>query len=123
MMERFMYFWLNYSDGNNHIERIPVAVKNIDQLFRMASEILESDKIHLFLLSDGTLIEDNEYLKSLETATGLIVCTEEQIQKLSIYFDIKRYLHFKNIFYPLNIYYVIRHVWRAKALFNTNYKN
>ena len=20
-METFMYFWLNYSDGNNHIER------------------------------------------------------------------------------------------------------
>ena len=27
----FMYFWLNYCD-KNHIERIPVAVKNIDHL-------------------------------------------------------------------------------------------
>ena len=25
----FMYFWLNYCD-ENHIERIPVAVKDID---------------------------------------------------------------------------------------------
>ena len=33
MMETFMYFWLNCSDGNNLIERIPVAVKNIDHLF------------------------------------------------------------------------------------------
>ena len=31
----FMYFWLNYWDGNHHIERIPVAVKNIfDQAVR-----------------------------------------------------------------------------------------
>ena len=53
MMETFIYFWLNYCDGN-HIERIPVAVKNIDHLFRMASEIIEFDKLHLFLLSNGT---------------------------------------------------------------------
>ena len=44
----FMYFWLNYSD-ENHIERIPVAVKNIDHLFNLASEIIEADKLHLFL--------------------------------------------------------------------------
>ena len=103
MMETCMYFWLNNSDGNNHIERIPVAVKNIGHLFRIASEIIESDKLRLFLLSDGTRIDYNKYLESLETATELIVCTEEQIQKLSIYFDTKRYLHSKNISYPLNI--------------------
>ena len=45
----FMYFWLNYCDEK--IERIPVAVKNIDHLFNMASEIIEADKLHLFLLS------------------------------------------------------------------------
>ena len=92
----FMYSWLSYCDGN-HIERIPIVVKNIDHLFCMASEIIESDKLHLLLLSDGTWIDDNEYLESLETATELIVCTEEQIQKLLIYSDVKRYLHFKNI--------------------------
>ena len=91
-----MYFWLNYSDGN--IERVPVTVKNIDHVFRMASEMFESDKLYLFLLSDGTRIDDNQYLESLETATELIVCIEEQIEKLSIYFGIKRYLSFKNIF-------------------------
>ena len=31
----FMYFWLNYCD-KNHIERIPIAVKNIDHLFNMS---------------------------------------------------------------------------------------
>ena len=43
----FMYFWLNYCDENHHIERIPVAVKNIDHLFSLASEIFEADRLHL----------------------------------------------------------------------------
>ena len=29
----FMYFWLNYSDEYHHVERIPIAVKNIDHFF------------------------------------------------------------------------------------------
>ena len=101
-----MYFWLNYCD-KNHIERIPVAVENIAHLFRLASEIVEADRLHLFLLSDGTRIDDNEYLRSLENGTELIVCTEEQIQKLLIYFELKRYLSFKNISHPLNIDYFL----------------
>ena len=102
----FMYSWLNYCD-ENHIERIPVAVKDIDHLFnlagkiikavRMASEIIESDKLRLFLLSDGTRIDNNEYLSSLENGTKLIAGAEEQMQKLSVYFELKRYLRFKNI--------------------------
>ena len=103
----FQYFWLNYCDENHHIERIPVAVKDIDHLFNMASEIIEADKLHLFLLSDGTRIDQNEYLSSLEHGTELIVCTEEQIQKLLIYFELKRYLTLKNISYSLNIDYFI----------------
>ena len=82
-------------------------MKNIDHLFRMASEIIEVDNLHLFLLSDGTRIGDNEYLSSLENGTELIVCTEEQIQKLLIYFEIKRYLSLKNISHPLNIGYFL----------------
>ena len=101
-----MYFWLNYYD-ENHVERIPIAVKNIDHLFRMATEIIEADTLHLFLLSDSTRIDENEYLGSLETATELIVCTGEKIQKLSIYFELKRYLSLKNISYPLNIDYFL----------------
>ena len=101
-----MYFWMNYCD-KNHIEKISVTVKNIDHLFNMASEIIEADRLHLFLLSDGTQIDDNEYLESLENGTELIVCTEEQIQKLSIYFKLKRYLTLKNISYPLNIDYFL----------------
>ena len=83
-----MYSWLNYCD-ENHIGRIPVGVKNIGQIFNLASEIIEADKLHLFLLSDGTRIDENEYLSTLENGTELIVCTEEQIQKLSSYFELK----------------------------------
>ena len=106
-----MHFWLNYVDKSN-VERITIGVKNIDHLFRMSSEITESDTLHLFLLSDGTRIYENEYLESLESATELTVCTEEQIRKLSIYFELKRYLRLKSISYPLNIDYFI---WRLAA--------
>ena len=101
-----MYFWLNYCD-ENHIERVPIAVENIGHLFHLASQIIKADRLHLFLLSDGTRIDDNEYLESLENGTELIVCTEKKIEKLSIYFEIKRYLSLKNISYPLNIDYFI----------------
>ena len=37
------------------------AVKNINHLFHLASEIIEVDRLHLFLLSNGTRIDDNEY--------------------------------------------------------------
>ena len=60
---------------------------------------MEADRLHLFLLSDGTRIDENEYLSSLKDDTELIVCTEEQIQKMSIYFELKRCLSLKNIFY------------------------
>ena len=60
---KFMYFWLDYSDNNNHIERIPFAAKNINHHSCMAiEELLESDELHLFLLSYGTWIDDSEYL-------------------------------------------------------------
>ena len=94
----FIYFWLNYCN-ENHIERIPVGVKNIDHLLRMVNETIKADNLHLFLLSDGTRIDNNEYLESLKYGTELIVCTEEQIQNLLIYFELKRYLSFKNISY------------------------
>ena len=61
-----MNFWLNYCDENHHIERVLVAVKDIYHLFNLASEIIKADGLHLFLLSDGARIGDNEYLESLK---------------------------------------------------------
>ena len=65
-------------------------MKNMGHPFRMACEIIEFDVFNLFLLSDGTRIDDNEYLEILERGTELIVCTENQIWKLSAYFELKR---------------------------------
>ena len=81
----FMYFWLNYVDKGD-VERIPITVKNIGHLFHMASEIIEADRLHLFLLSDGTRIDNNE----LENGAEWIVCTEQQMEKILIYFELKR---------------------------------
>ena len=84
---------------------MPISVKNIDYLFNMVSEIIEADRLHLFLLSDGTRIDDNEYLESLENGTELIVYTEEQIQKLLIYFELKKIpkpqKHLSSVKHPL----------------------
>ena len=55
----FLYFWLNYCDGNRHIERTPIAVKNIDHFFNLTGEIIKADRLHLFLLSDDTRIRIN----------------------------------------------------------------
>ena len=44
----FMYFWLNYCDENDHIERVPVAVKSLYHLFNLDSEIIKADRPHLF---------------------------------------------------------------------------
>ena len=63
----------------------------------MASELFESGKLHLLVISDGTRIDDNEYLKSLENATELTVCTEEKMQKIANLF-----FH-KKISYDVNI--------------------
>ena len=104
---RCFYAFLVELFDENYIKRIPIAVKDIDHLFNMASEIIKADRPHLFLLSDGTRIDDNEYLESLENGTELIIYTEEQIQKLLIYVELKRYLSLKNISYPLDIEYFI----------------
>ena len=100
----FLYFWLNYCDEN--IERTPIAVENIDHFFNLANEIIKADRLHLFLLSDSTRIDNNEYLSSLENGTELIVCTEEQMQKLSVCYELKRYLIFKNISYHLAAFWM-----------------
>ena len=83
-------------------------MKKIDHLFNLVSEIIETDGLHLFLLYDGTRINGNEYLSTPENGTELILSTEEQIQKLLIYFELKRYLSLKNIsHHSLNIDYFI----------------
>ena len=45
----------------------------INRLFHLASEKIEADSVHMFLLSDGSRIDENEYLSSLEHGIELIV--------------------------------------------------
>ena len=85
MIEKpFIYFWLNYCN-ENHIEKIPVAVKDRDDLFNLTSEMIGgADNLHLFLLPGCTQIDNNEYLSNLENDPELMASTEEQLQKLLI---------------------------------------
>ena len=82
----FMYFWLNYCD-ENHAERIPIAAENINHLFHLASEVMKADAFWQYSDWWGWILKQprRRYRK-------LIVCTEEQIQKLLIYFELKKIL-------------------------------
>ena len=91
-----MYFILKYS-GENGFEKRYVSVTDIDNLRLLASEVLRSPStdISLFLFVDGTQIDDNDYLESLESWTKLFIYEPNQREKLLIYFNIKRYFETK----------------------------
>ena len=95
-------------DKNNHNETFPLGVKNNEHLFCKARKLFESDELFLFLALDGTQIDENENLNSLETTTEITASAEKQTRKLSSYFHVKRYLRPKNISYPVNIDYFLR---------------
>ena len=84
-----MYFLLNYCK-DNQFDYVAINVSSIKKLFDLASDILDSRDLCLFLFVDGTQIDDNEYLKTLRSWTQLLVCTSEQNEKFLIYFDAKR---------------------------------
>ena len=87
-----MYFVLNYS-AQNGFDHAHVNVTDLDNLLLLASNILDClvQDVSLFLFVDGTLIDENEYLKTLDSWTELFICKPCQKEKLLIYFDIKRY--------------------------------
>ena len=91
-----MYFILKYS-GENGFEKRYINVTDIDNLGLLASEVLLClpIDISLFLFVDGTQIDDNDYLETLESWTELFICKPGQREKLLIYFDIKRYFESK----------------------------
>ena len=53
--------------GHNGFDNIAVNVTSLEKLLDLASDILDipSQDVSLFLFVDGTLIDDNEYLKTL----------------------------------------------------------
>lgn len=87
-----MFFILNFC-GENGFYHCSVHVSDINHLFSKASDILKCSKqdLSLFLFVDGILIDENDYLKTLEPGTELIIYKSDQKDKLLIYFDIKRY--------------------------------
>ena len=91
-----MYFILKYS-GESGFEKRNISVTDIDNLRLLASEVLQClpIDISLFLFVDGTQIDDNDYLETLESWTELFICKPSQREKLLIYFDIKRYFELK----------------------------
>ena len=90
---------MNYCDENHHIERIPVAVQNIDHLFHLASKTAEPDRFYLFLISESIRIDEYEYLSSLEDDTELIICKEEQIDLFWIEKILKPQKHLLSVKY------------------------
>ena len=87
-----MSFVLNFS-AQNGFDYVHVNVTDLENLLLLASDILDcpAQDVLLFLFVDGTLIDENEYLKMLDSWTELFICEPCQKEKLSIYFDIKRY--------------------------------
>ena len=54
--------------------------------------MLGADNLHLFLLFDGSRIDNNEYLSSLENGIELIVCTKEKNPEIVDQFWIEKIL-------------------------------
>ena len=70
-----MYFVLIFCVRNGS-DDISVDVTSLEKLLDLASDILDipSQDISLFLFVDETLIDDNEYLKTLPAWTQLLIC-------------------------------------------------
>ena len=85
-----MYFLLIFC-RHNGFDDIAVNVTSLEKLFELASDILDipSQDVSLFLFLDGTLIDDNEYLKTLPVWSQLLICKYFKKKRLLIYFDIK----------------------------------
>ena len=84
-----MYFLLIFC-RHNGFQDIPLNVICLEKLLDLASDILDipSQDILVFLFVDGTIIDDNEYLKTLPVWSQLLIC--KPCQKDLIYFDVKR---------------------------------
>ena len=96
-----MYFNLIYIDSHEKsLEKIPIAVRSIMTIFDMAEQILDIERHSLVLLlfEDVTRIDDKEYLESLNKDTDLLICTEEQHEKLFFF----NYFLLKKVFTALN---------------------
>ena len=81
-----MYFVLNFS-AKNGFDHVCVNLTDLDNLLLLASNILDClvQDVSLFLFVDETLIDENEYLKTLDSWTELFICKLCQKEKLNLF--------------------------------------
>ena len=85
-----MYFLLIFC-GSNGFDDIAVNVTSLEKLLVLASDILDisSQDVSLFLFVDGTLIDGNEYLKTLPVWSQLLICKPCQEKRLLNYLALR----------------------------------
>ena len=81
----FLHFWLNYCD-ENRVERILIAVKNINHLFHLASEITEADRLYLFLLSCDSCDSSLGSLEDVLPSTNILQSRKPLLRRCLFFF-------------------------------------
>ena len=86
-----MFFFKKHEDDDD-FETIDVDLQNFDELLAVASEKLccTREKIFIFSFTDGTLIDENNYLKTLPIWTKLLICKKEELNKFLYFFYVKK---------------------------------
>ena len=83
-----MHFLLYFYDEDG-FQNISIDVIDFEYLCFLASYLFKTRDLCLFLFSDGTQINDNKYLETLEHGTKLFVCKTDEKENILIYFDLK----------------------------------
>ena len=88
-----MFFILKYC-GEFEFTSVYVNVTEFLNLKKIAVKILKckNSNVYVYLFNDGTKIEENDYLISLEEWTELFILKQCQKKKLENYFVVKRFL-------------------------------
>ena len=83
-----MFFYLKFIKNDEHFETFNVEVQNFDELLTIASEKLccRCEKSFIFLFTDGTLIDENNYLETLPIWTKLLICKKKELNKILYFF-------------------------------------
>ena len=106
---KFNVFFLKFIK-DDHFETVVVEVANYDELLKVSSEILSCtfDKILAFLFTDGTLIDENNYLQSLPIRTKLLICTLDERDQILSFFQVKRLVDT----YHYDLYWNLQSCWK-----------
>ena len=86
------FFTLMYIEDNSRMDRKRICVNNILDIFKMGAEIynVEKEVLVLLLFQDGTRIDDDEYLRTVDDGTDLLICTKEQYEKIKLLYVIDK---------------------------------